>query len=121
MKNICIDYAKKTIEITASFEKKARAFGSDEYKELREARKEFPNFKLVVKANKSGNKTFKGFNYDFMREYISTHDDEAKSISAEFEKRMRMHLSYIDVKQWFVAQFPVFKNCKTRADWILAA
>lgn len=121
MKNITIDYAKKTIAITKSFEKKARVYGSDEYMELREARNEFPNFRLVVKASKSGNNTFKGFNYDFMVEYIKKHDDEAKSIKAEFDELKKKHYSYIEMKKWFIEKFPVFENCKTRAQWILAA
>jgi hypothetical protein len=71
MKNITINYTKKTIEITKSFEKKAREYGSDAYVALRNARNEFPKFELVVKAPKGSN-GFKGMDYDFMEEYIKT-------------------------------------------------
>ena len=119
MKNITIDYAKKTIEITAAFEKKARAFGSIAYNELRDARMEFPKFKLVVKASK-GSTASKGMDYDFMEEYISKQEN-AEELAAAFKRLRGEKLSYGEIKQWFLAQFPVFKNCKTRADWILAA
>ena len=54
MKNITIDYAKKTIEITKSFEKQAREYGSDAYKALRDVRKEFEGFELVVTKDLGG-------------------------------------------------------------------
>ena len=42
MTNITINYKKNTIEITKAFEKKASAYGSAEYRELIDAKKEFP-------------------------------------------------------------------------------
>ena len=73
MTNITINYKKNTLEITKSFEKKASAYGSREYNELANVRKEFPDFRIVVKAAKTKS-TFKGMDYDFMREYIEKHD-----------------------------------------------
>lgn len=119
MTNITINYKKNTIEITKSFEKKASAYGSEAYYELSEARKEFPNYRLVVKTTKSNN-SFKGMDYDFMKEYISKHDDTEKLMEG-FERLRANNLSYGEIKQWFVETYPVFKNCETRAQWILAA
>ena len=119
MKNITINYAKKTIEITKSFEKKAREYGSDAYKALRDARNEFEGYELVVKTSKSSN-TFKGMDYDFMVEYISKQEN-ADEIMADFHRLRENELSYGEIKQWFVEKFPVFTTCTTRAQWILAA
>ena len=119
MTNITINYKKNTIEITKSFEKKASAYGSEAYYELSEARKAFPNYRLVVKTTKSNN-SFKGMKYEFMMEYISKHDD-AEQRMEEFEKLRACDLSYGEIKQWFIETYPVFKNCETRAQWILAA
>ncbi len=119
MSNININYKKSTIEISKNFEKKAQAFGSDAYNELCAARKEFPHYRLVIKANKP-NSAFKGMDYDFMMEYISKHDDAAQR-KAEFDKLRESDLSYGEIKQWFVSVYPVFKDCKNRAQWILAA
>lgn len=119
MKNITINYTKKTIEITKSFEKKAREYGSDAYKALRDARKEFKEFELVVKAPKGSN-TFKGMDFDFMVEYISKQAN-ADELMEAFNKLREKELKYPEIKQWFIGKFPVFANCTTRAQWILAA
>lgn len=119
MKNITIDYAKKTIVITKAFEKKAREYGSDAYKALRDARNEFKGYELVVKAPKSSN-GFKGMDYPFMEEYISKQEN-ADELLASFNKLREKELKYPEIKQWFIEKFPVFAKCTTRAQWILAA
>ena len=119
MSNITINYKKSTIEITKSFEKQASTYGSQAYNELREARSEFPTFRLVVKASKS-NSTFKGMDYDFMLSYIEKHEN-ADQRKVEFDKLRENNLSYGEIKHWFVSTYPVFQNCNTRAQWILAA
>ena len=118
MSNININYKKATIEISKSFEKQARSFGTTAYKELAEARKEFPDYAIVIKATNS-KKTFKGMDFDFMKEYIAKHDDAENRLTA-FEKLCERKLSYGEILNWFVDLYPVFKECKTRADWILA-
>ncbi|MBO5037767.1 MAG: hypothetical protein J6D42_11895 [Clostridia bacterium] len=119
MTNITVNYKKNTIEITKSFEKKASVYGSEAYYELSKARNDFPNYRLIVKTSKSNN-TFKGMDYEFMLDYINNHEDSEKH-KAEFDKLKENNLSYGEVKQWFVSTYPVFENCKTRAQWVLAA
>ena len=119
MSNITIDYKKSTIEITKSFEKQASVYGSQAYNELRTARAEFPTYRLVIKANKSSS-AFKGMDYDFMIAYIEKHDN-AEERKEEFDALRANNLSYGEIKQWFVSNYPVFQNCNTRAQWILAA
>ena len=119
MTNITINYKKNTIEISKSFAKSASAYGTQDYYALVEAKKEFPNFRLVVKTSKSNN-TFKGMDFNFMREYISKHDN-ADEMMESFTKLCDSKLSYGEIKAWFIAHYPVFHDCKTRADWILAA
>lgn len=119
MKNITIDYAKKTIEITKAFAKKASEYGSAAYYELSKVRSEFPSFSITTKAPKVSN-TFKGMDYDFMVEYISKQAN-SDELMESFKKLRENELSYGEIKQWFIGKFPVFKECKTRAQWILAA
>ena len=109
MSNITIDYKKSTIEITKSFEKQASVYGSQAYNELRTARAEFPTYRA-----------FKGMDYDFMIEYIEKHDN-AEQRKADFEKLRASGLTYGEIKQWFVSTYTVFQNCKTKAQWVLAA
>ena len=119
MKNIRLNYATEIIEITKAFEKKAGIYGSQAYNELATVRKDFPNFKLKISESRGSN-GFKGMDYDFMRTYISAHEDAEKR-SAEFEKLVENKLSYGEIKQWFISEFPIFEKCNTRAQWILAA
>ena len=119
MANITVNYKKNTLEITKAFEKKASAYGSEAYRELCEARKEFPNYRIVVKTTKSNN-SFKGMDYDFMKEYISKHEASEKH-TEELNELIDKKLTYGEIKQWFVETYPIFKNCETRAQWILAA
>ena len=119
MSNITINYKNSTIEITKSFEKQASVYGSQAYNELRNARAEFPSYRLAIKASKSSN-AFKGMDYDFMIEYIEKHED-AEQRKAAFEKLRASGLTYGEIKQWFINTYTVFQNCKTKADWILAA
>ena len=119
MKSIRIDYAKETIEITKTFANKASAYGSREYNELATVRRDFPRFKLKITESR-GTNGFKGMDYDFMRNYISLHENSEQNLEA-FERLIVNKLTYGEIKQWFIAQFPVFANCTTRAQWILAA
>lgn len=119
MKNITINFKNETLEITKSFERKACAYGSSEYIELANARKDFPNFKIVVKTPKSSN-NFKGMNYDFMRTYIESHDNSEIKLK-EFDKLIDNRLTYGEIKQWFISEYTVFEKCTTRAQWILIA
>lgn len=119
MTNIIINFKKNTIEISKSFAKKASAYGTEAYLELANAKKEFPNYRLVIKSSKSKN-AFKGMDFDFMMEYISKHDNAEKHM-ADFKKLRDSALAYGEIKQWFIITYPIFKDCETRAQWILAA
>ena len=66
MTNITINTKNNTLVITKKFEKAASKFGSPEYKELKEARADFPNFKVVVRTVKQKKETYKGLTYEYM-------------------------------------------------------
>ena len=119
MKSIKVFYSKGIIEITKAFEKKAGNVGSSEYNELTKVMKEFPTFKLKITESKGSN-GFKGMDYDFMRKYISLHENSEQNM-ADLETLIEKKLAYGEIKQWFVSMYPVFENCTTRAQWILAA
>ena len=86
MTELNINRKARTIEMTKKFEKAASRVGSDEYKRLQEARRDYPTYKEVVKTSTAKSKeSFKGLTYKYMKKYIAAHDDEAKTIMAEFE------------------------------------
>ena len=111
MSTIRINSAKNEIVITKSFAKKAEAFGSTEYEELKAAKNDFPNFKVVIRKT-SKKDSLKGLNYDFMKQYIMRHEGEDSDTMAEFTKMTVRDednlatLSYGEVKKWFLEQYP---------------
>jgi len=109
-------YADSTIEMNTTFAKMMQNPLSDEYALLQRTRQDFPNFSIRTRQIKSNpNKdTYKGLTYDWMREYIRTH--EPKEIAAEkvaafnemelISKCHRGSLRYPTIKKWFLETYP---------------
>ena len=128
-----INFRTNTIEMTKKFAKAAGKFGSDEYKSLQAARKDYPNFKIVTVSRSSGSKkeTYKGLTYEYMELYIQKHDDEKKSIMAEYEmlrglsqeaqEALAEPCSYIEMKVWFLKKFPAIAEFHKKREMLLAA
>ena len=126
-----INFKKHTIEMTKKFAAAAAKFGTQEYNDLQEARRHYPSYKVVTIAHKTGKSSFKGLNYEYMKSYIEKHDDENKTIMATFDtltgkseeaKEMRMNsASYIEVKKWFLKQFPEIEKFHETRKNLLAA
>lgn len=121
MTNLTINNKARTIEMTKKFEKAASRFGSDEYKTLQEARKDYPTYKVVVKTSTAkGKESFKGLTYEYMEKYIEAHDDEGKTIMAEYkmlratsDEAKEMNAAarpYGEMKKWFFDKYPAFKE-----------
>ena len=108
--NIIINERNHTLEITKKFATAASRFGSDEYRELKEARTDFPAFKVVVKTTKSKS-SFNGLTYEFMEKYIKSHAN-AETNLAEFEeertkgKTVASATAYRKIKKWFLEKYP---------------
>ena len=117
MKKISVNFVKGQIELSENFAKKAGTVGSAEYHTLVSVQKEYPEYKIEVLKNK---KSIKGIDTNFMRNYIINHDESANLLT-DFEKLIENGISYLEIKAWFIERYPVFKECKTRVDWILAA
>ena len=112
----------KKIEMSKKEAKAAAKFGSDEYKDLQTARKDYPNFKVVTVTRKSTAKKnpFKGLTYEYMKMYIEKHDDDDKSIMAEYkmlrgltdeaEEVLAESFTYLEMKDWFLKKFPAIAS-----------
>ena len=128
-----INYKNQTIEMSKKFAKAAEKFGSKEYKQLREARSDYPDFKVVTVSRKaSGQKeSYKGLTYSYMENYIKTHDDEKKSIMSEYEmlrglsaeaqEALAEPCSYNEMKDWFLKKFPAIAEFHKKREMLLAA
>ena len=113
---------KNAIEMTKKFAKAAAKFGSPEYKQLQEARRDNPTFSVVTVTRKTTTKknTYKGLTYEYMEMYIQKHDDAEKSIMAEYlmlrglseeaEEALAESFTYQEMKDWFLKKFPAIKK-----------
>ena len=111
-----INYANKTIEITATKAKKAGVFGSDEYNDLVRAKNDNVGYRIViVKARKSNNQV-KGLTYEKMKNYLESLGDGCKSLLEEFNVMRNSNFkegtyhpskSYFEIRKWFLE---VIKN-----------
>ena len=119
--NVQINFSNKELFITESFAKKASVYKSPAYNEFMEAQEKHPTFNVIVKKSVSKkNSSAKVLNYDYMSKYIENHD-ESKELLKEFDKLKEGKTPFFEVKAWFLEHYPELKNCKTKADWILAA
>ena len=128
-----INFEKKVIEMSKKFAKAAEKFASDEYKQLQEARKDYPTFKIVtVSRNTTGKReTYKGLTYEYMEMYIQKHDDEQKSIMAEYlmlrgktaeaEEALAESFNYLEMREWFLKKFPAIAQFHEARAKLLAA
>lgn len=121
MKNtLKIDFAKEQIIMDRTFAQKVTDTSSAEYRHLQEVRRDYPDYKVVLrKIKKNPNKeTYKGLTYDYMRNYILTHEDDKNAliVLAEFSEMRqisRCHSQakrYPVIKNWFLEKYPEIKN-----------
>ena len=120
--NVKVNFKNSELIITNAFAKKASIYESDAYNELINMQKNHPTFKISVQdsTKKKGTSAKALINYVNMRKYIEMHD-ESKELLKEFDKLLDGKAPFFEVKNWFFKHYPNMKNCKTKADWILAA
>ena len=127
-----INNKKMAIEMTKKFAAAARKFGTQEYKDLQEVRKDYPTYKVVIVTRKTTVKkdNFKGLTYEYMEKYISSHDENGK-IMAEYQdlrglsERAKEALaepcSYLEMRAWFLNTYPAIAKFHEDREKLLAA
>ena len=119
MNAISVNTKNRTIELSNTFAKAASLFGSEEYKQLQEARRDYPSYLVVtLKQKGTGKAEFAKLSFDFMDKYIASHD-VSDDLKAEYNSlRGRddngVAVDFQIVKDWFLNTFPEFE--KFRAD-----
>lgn len=114
MANIIINEKKRTIEMSKKDYASACKFGTEKYKELQEARRAYPNYRVIaVKSKVSGANVYKGLTYNFMEKYIMNHDDEKKTTMNEYlgmkdkaEEFGAGSDAYQNIREWFIEKYP---------------
>ena len=132
MTNITISARTNSLVLTKSFAAKAAIFGSDEYKMLQEARRDYPGYKVTVgkTKNKEQKNAFAGLDYDYMEKYIKAHDDDAQSIMNEYlmlrgksDDALEIQAgsaSFLEIRSWFLKTFPAIEAFYTKRAALLA-
>ena len=131
MTSIQINEKKHTIEMTKKTYDKACKFGTQEYFDLQEVRKAYPNYRVVKVTQKASKNTYKGLTYEYMEKYIAAHDDEKKTIMAEYKmmrgtseeakEALAEPVSYYEMKVWFLKKFPAIAEFHKKREEALAA
>ena len=80
MTTITVAARTHSLVLTKAFAVKAAIFGTDEYKMLQEARRDYPGYKVTVGKTKEAKNIYAGLDYAYMEKYIAAHDDEEKTI-----------------------------------------
>lgn len=104
-------------QVSKTFAKKAKIFGTDEYKLWREFKAENPEYVMVIKTIKKNpdKRTTKNLKYENMRKFIKEQDN-AEELLKEFEREIRLSKiqsnPYRAVLAWFLQKFEKFDSYK---------
>ncbi len=105
------------IELTTAEMKKAMIFGSDEYKALQEARRDYPNYRVVEKKIKNKSE-FGKLTMKTIKAYVEKHgsDKQKNDLEIMTQKGVDMETgeymeaaSFFAIKGWFLNTFPELK------------
>ena len=123
MTNIIISTRTHSLVLTKTFAAKAAIFGSDEYKMLQEARRDYPGYKVTVGKTKEAKNIYAGLDYAYMEKYIAAHDKDG-SIMAEYQmlrgeseeaKAINARsASFLEIRSWFLKTFPAIEEFYTK-------
>ena len=120
----------KKIVMTKTEAKAAGKPNTEEYNTLLDLMKNFPGFQMeIVKSTVKKVDRFKGLDYDYMENYIKSHNSELLEIFYELRgldedgKKVSMAASatYGEVKMWFLTQFPEIEKMGENVDKIIDA
>ena len=115
-----IDFNKNQIIMTRLFSQKCRDTSSKEYSQLQSVRRDYPEYTVIVRQiqKNSDKKTYKGLTYDYMEDYILTHEsaETVDTVLGEFEEMQviaachSQAFRYPVIKKWFLAKYPEIAN-----------
>ena len=112
-----INMYEHTIVLTKKEMTAASRYGSDAYKELQNARRDYPGYEVVIvtRTVKTQRETYKGLTYAYMERYIQAHDDEQKTIWTEYKiyrgepldpkDEIPVPYTYREMREWFLSKY----------------
>ena len=112
-----INFKNNTIELNSTEMKKAMIYGSDTYKDLQAARRDYPNFKVAeIKAKKS-KADFADLDMNAIRAYIQLKGSPEQKANFAFITKRTIGddgeycepRPFFEIKAWFLNTFPEIK------------
>ena len=112
-----INFNRGTIELTSTEMKSAMIYGSDTYKDLQAARRDYPTFKTVEIKAKRNNNDFSDLTLKAISAYVELRGTEAQKEHFAFISKRTIDEDgaycepqpFFIIKQWFLATFPELK------------
>ena len=113
----------KKIEMTKTEAAKAGKIDTEKYEELCTLMNRFPTFEIeIVKTSTKSVDHLKGLTYEYMENYIKSHNEELLvefyELCGKDENGKKINfgvkLSYGEVRMWFLEQFPEIENFEAR-------
>jgi len=118
----------KKIEMTKTEAKAAGKLNTTEYNTLLELMNNFPGYQIeIVKTAAKKVDRFKGLDYNYMRDYIKSHNEELlkefytlRGLDENGKKvGMAAAASYGEIKMWFLKQFPEIEGMGEKVNKII--
>ena len=118
MTNITINTAARSIVLSKKFAAAAAKYGTEEYRMLQEARRDYPGYEVVeaAKKAKAAKDPYKKLDFDFMEKYILAHEDpEQKNMKTYLDLRGKSKeaiengaasKSLTEIRSWFLSAYP---------------
>ena len=112
-----VNMFERTIVLTKKEMTAASRYGSDMYKKLQDARRDNPGYRVITVSRKvtTQRETYKGLTYAYMEKYIKAHDDEKKTVWAEYmlyrgkpinpNDELPVAYNYRQMKEWFLGKY----------------
>ena len=130
MTSISINPKNRTIELSNTFASTAFIFGTEEYKQLQEARRDYPSYRVVtVKQKGSGKTEFAKLSFSFMDEYVKDHapSDDIKATYLELRgldqnwkvDENGLPEDHARIKNWFLNTFTEFEEARAKRKALL--
>ena len=113
-----IRYEKKVIELTKTEKAEAEKFGTQMYRDLAEARRDNPGFRVVeIKVKKTAKTPLDSLNLPTIRAYVKANGspDQKQTFltisTATIDDNGIYHAAqdFFSIKKWFLAEFPLYK------------
>lgn len=104
-----INYTTNSIEMNKTEAKKASVIGSDEYKAVISAKREFPSYSIDIISNKQKKTSgIRGLTYEYMEELIRKEGttEQLDSFLAYSKGEYNTKAAYGAVRKWFLDEFP---------------